>query len=379
MAKFCNKCGEPLVEGQHHFCAVDTDQQGYGGGFQQNSYDSGRQSGGYAQDDYTSQGTYGDDRNSYGGGYDGGYAPQGAYGIRGLLIGMMNRMGIGDPTSNSDGIYERDKMIAPDILPLNEGEVPVRQYNVAVLRSRSKFMRSEGRMEVTNKRLLFRATGRSPRGKISLQHEFSLADVKGLEIRQDYSFSLLNLILAILLTVLGCVIGAGIVTWMYSKEWMFMGSLVGLLLGAGALFCFFALFRKFHLKAFLLGIGMLSSIEAFAGAKMYIEFARYMNEGAFGLKLLVPFLCVAMVLCVITLIVGLLLASMNPNLVIDIKTEGGGAPIQIRRKSILEHCEYTGFDEVMPAAEAELAVREINAMINDIQNTGDRAIRRWQN
>ena len=185
--------------------------------------------------------------------------------------------------------------------------------------------------------------------------------------------------MALLLCALGTAIGAAIVTALYSEEMMFFGSLIGLVLGAGALFCFFVLFRKFHLKIFLLGIGSTAAIEAFAAVRIYIEYARYMNEGTFFYKLLLPFLLVIMIASILSELFGILLASMNPNLVIDIKTVGGGAPIQIRRKSILEHNEYTGFDQVMPAAEAELAVREINAMINDIQNTGDRAIRRWQN
>lgn len=353
MAKFCNKCGAPLTEGQPHYCPVKTDQQ-YGGQQEATQYAYEEPHG------YAAGGRFAADSNA---------------GRRSVLIGMLNRMGIGDPSSNSDGIYERDKLIAPDILPLNEGEVPVRQYHVAVLRSRSKFMRSEGRMEVTNKRLLFRATGRSLRGKIALQHEFALSDVKGLEIRQDYSLSAFNLLMAILLLFLGGSIGTAIVTWLYSENSLVFGSLLGLILSAGALFCFFSLFRKFHLKVFLSGIGMMSAIEAFTFVKFYAQWA----EHPFGWKLMIPFLFVAMVLSIATVLFGLLLAGMIPNLIIDIKTVGGGAPIRIRRKSILEHSEYTGFDEVLPAAETEQAIREINAMINDIQCQGDSAVRRWQN
>ena len=81
--------------------------------------------------------------------------------------------------------------IVPDNLTLNEGrEVPIRQYDVAELRSRLKLERAEGRLQVTNKRLLFRATGRSVRGKTTLQHEFALDDMKGFEIPQELSVQL---------------------------------------------------------------------------------------------------------------------------------------------------------------------------------------------
>ncbi len=51
-----------------------------------------------------------------------------------------------------------------------------------------------GRLQVTNKRLLFRATGRSVRGKTTLQHEFALDDMKGFEIHKNYRFSILDLL-----------------------------------------------------------------------------------------------------------------------------------------------------------------------------------------
>ena len=106
-----------------------------------------------------------------------------------LLLSLKNRMGIGDPENDGSGIYERGMLITPDSISSNEGEIPVKQYDVAVLRTRLKFMRAEGRMQVTNKRLLFRATGRSVRGRTTLQHEFAIDDIAGIEARRYFRFS----------------------------------------------------------------------------------------------------------------------------------------------------------------------------------------------
>lgn len=51
-------------------------------------------------------------------------------------------------------------------------------------------------MQVTNKRVIFRAAGRSIGGRTTLQHEFSIGDISGVEARSDYKFSLLYLIFA---------------------------------------------------------------------------------------------------------------------------------------------------------------------------------------
>jgi len=67
----------------------------------------------------------------------------------------------------------------------------------------------------------------------------------------------------------------------------------------------------------------------------------------------------------------------RPNLVISIKNKmgSGDGPVDIRRKTIKS--EATGFSEVMPTEETELAIREIGAIINDIQKLGDHGVKKW--
>ena len=40
--------------------------------------------------------------------------------------------------------------------------------------------------------------------------------------------------------------------------------------------------------------------------------------------------------------------------------------------------EYSGFSEVLPGKDADLAIKEIGAIINDIKTLGDFAVEKWQ-
>jgi len=119
--------------------------------------------------------------------------------IRGFLESMKNRMGLDDPKRNATDRYERGQQIVPDSIKANEGEVPVRQYVIAVLRNLLRFERSEGRLQVTNKRVIFRAAGTSLRGRTTLHQEYAIDEIAGIEARNNYKFNFLYLIFSLLI------------------------------------------------------------------------------------------------------------------------------------------------------------------------------------
>jgi len=123
-----------------------------------------------------------------------------------FFISMKNRMGIGSPERNATDTYERGMKIVPACISANENEIPVKQYNIAVLRNLLKFERAEGRMQVTNKRVIFRAAGRSVGGRTTLQHEFAIDEIAGIEARNNFKFSFMYLIFAILILVLASLV-----------------------------------------------------------------------------------------------------------------------------------------------------------------------------
>jgi len=117
----------------------------------------------------------------------------------GSFIGKMKaRMGIGSPDENSTDVYENGMSIVPECVSAKEGEVPIKQYNVAVLRNPFKFERAEARIQVTNKRVVFRAAGRSVCGRTTLQNEVDINEIVSVKANNGFRFSIFYLIVALL-------------------------------------------------------------------------------------------------------------------------------------------------------------------------------------
>jgi hypothetical protein len=394
-----------------------------------------------------------------------------------FLESMKNRMGIGSPERNSTDTYERGMKIVPECIGAVENETPVKQYNIAVLRTLLKLERAEGRMQVTNKRVVFRAAGRSVGGRTTLQHEFAINEIAGIEAKKNFKFSFLYLLFAVFISALAVLIIygpegiTGIKTPLETQEyrierilspkhlraaylnaemaieeraeaegaaeqakserddlqqlvaeyeenarvnpnrthwfrrqnrtaqavldliipekdaavekaklaneqlasaraveteavkklesaektWAVLMTVLGTLLGLGALFAFFALYKKFGLKLFILHFGIFGFALSFAVTDFFL------------FKWLLVLTAIITLICVF-------LYCFRPNLVVSIKNKSGkeGA-MDIRRG------KGTGFAEVIPTEESEGAIREIGAMISDIQKSGDSAIGKWSN
>ena len=290
--------------------------------------------------------------------------------VRNFIGSMKNHMGIGDESTNKSDWYERGKQIVPECVEPNEGEIPIKQYNIAVMRTWYKFMRAEGRLQLTNKRLIFRATGRSIMGRTAQQYEFAVDELAGVEIRRDYRISFLSIFLAML--VIGAsfyIFGQGTV-WCFSK-WEPLGVILCVLLGLGGTVPFFLLHKKFWIKMFCSSAAVL----AWAELRAYVL--------SYDMNILSKGIMVFLVLTGIIALFNLILLMFKPNLVLEIKTKGATPAMQIRRQlfslfSRNAQTEYTGYAEVFPWKDASLAMKELWPMINDIQKLGDYGIQKWK-
>lgn len=288
-----------------------------------------------------------------------------------FFYSLGQRMGIGDPTVDPVNKYERGQKIVPQNVTPNDTEVPVKQYDLCVMRSRLKFMRAEGRLQVTNKRVIFRAKGTSLMGGTTLQHEFAVDEIAGFQILRNFRFSVLDLLLAILLSLLvgriGTSFGMGLADSMGG-----FGTFLAFVLMIGACVVPF-LFPKFFLSKSLilsLGIGILMGGCALAALR---------NEGIRILMILM------LVIGFILLVIHLFVFSFKPNMEFHVRTKGGEAVIPVRhdRKDLgalagSVEAFITGYNEVLPTEETDLAIREIGALINDIQKMGDFGIAKWR-
>jgi hypothetical protein len=350
-------------------------------------------------------------------------------------------MGIGDPERNATDTYERDKPIVPECIKSSENEIPVKQYNIAVLRNLLRFERAEGRLQVTNKRVVFRAAGRSIGGRTSLQQEFAINELSGIEAQRGFRFGFIYLVFGFIVLMLTMSISAGIFGFIdnsfaerrvertrnqierrqeryqtdternrnrHSENWdrmqdeqrrlderfrrdmhdlqerlwnprsgfTFFG-VVKFLIGVAGIFTFFWFHRKWLLKLAILGISFAAFSSPSRGSYDMFDMLGSpiaMLFGSFNLFTLIT---------IFIIILGLALYSLKPDFVLLIKTKCGlenASPIKIQRSRgfwMWHQNGDTGFAEVFPTNESEGAIREINAMINDIQKMGDLGLEKW--
>ncbi len=335
MANFCSRCGQPVADGEICSCM--------------------KQAAGFNLDS-----------------------------AKGFMESMKNRMGIGDPELNKGDAFEKDKLIIPDCVKANEGETPIKQYKVATLRNRIlgiPYSKAIGRMQVTNKRVIFRAPGRCLAGRTTLQHEFAIDELAGIEARREYVFNLWDLLIGYIVAFIGGSIVTSVINALCSAlpQDMMIGviTVLSLLVGVAGCIPFFMLKKKWMLKLLCLGGSLLS---LFTNGSLAVSTGERFDD---VLTMLSGY--VLNFLGVITLIItlfALIIYAIKPNLVLLVKTKSASEAISIKRKKVTlfggKDEENTGYTEIIPAEDTERCIREINAMISDIQKLGDFGIEKWK-
>lgn len=279
---------------------------------------------------------------------------------------------------NSDSItesFEKNKKIVPDSITPDEGEIPIRQYHIATLRSIFKVMYAEGRLQVTNKRVLFRAAGISLLGTTELQHEFSIEEISGIEIRRDHRIGLFHFLIAFFIASFFMDVSNSIFSAFSSGTTIF-STIFAIILSGVSIGLFFYLEKKFFVKLILVAAAFGSIMATgFTTQLFFIPESDGMLYSILG------------TVTGILMLVSMLVIGFVPNLVIEIKTKSASSPIEIRRKESngilaflfnMPKKDYTGFADVMPGRDTKKAIREIGALINDINVLGDTAIENWK-
>ncbi len=276
-----------------------------------------------------------------------------------LITSIKELLGISEVTSVTTDPYERNVPIVPDCIPAEENEIVIKQYNVARLRSRLKLMFAEGRLMVTNRRILFRASGTSLTGNTVQEHQFNLDEIGGVEIHKDYKFSLLSFF--------GC-----LMLWILAAAWTRtrfggMGSgaaVVSVILGLLGMVPTFVVYKHFWFKLLCAVVGNTFLSMAAARNNGFVEFLSAIGS--------------------IIVLANLVIVSMVPNLVLKIKCKGASGAVVIGSQKILLQRksggdDYSGFSEVMPWEDTMLAMNELGTLIDDLQKQGDYAIEKWSN
>lgn len=283
----------------------------------------------------------------------------------------------------SSSAFESGMKIVPDCITANDGEVPIKQYDFAQLRNRLTFEKAQGRIQVTNKRIIFRAAGRSLFGRSVLHQEFRIDELAGVEIRNKHEFNPLSLIFGIIITaIFGGLIGYALSYFLSMKYYMddlaispsFASVVFGLLVlvGCGVL-TFLSKSNRIYEKFY----GLRQILLSIAAGSILAEVLTY-SDNAF------MWFCFAFLS--LSCLINLFLYSIVPNLVAIFKT-GASSAIEIRREPIMGLLSFlfmakddlnSGYQEILPWKDTDLAIRELGTMIDDIKTMGDAAIEKWK-
>ena len=280
--------------------------------------------------------------------------------VSSFFSSIRDMTGMSEPIADNQDPYEHNVPIVPDCIEPEDNEVIVKQYNLALLRTRLKFMKAEGRMMVTNRRVLFRAAGTSLTGNILQEHQFNLDEIAGIEIHKDYKFSFLSFIGAWFLSSL--VSSLPMLFLMQSSGPAAV--LCGMILGFLGLAFNIVVYGRFWRKLFCAAISTSSFVISYGFAD--------------NVRGLIGFF---VILSVLMFLVDLVIVCFVPNLVVKIKTKGGLGAIELgSQKAIFQRRtgdEYSGFAEIMPWEDTVMAMNELGTMIDDLQKLGDYAVEKW--
>lgn len=301
MAKFCNQCGRPLAEGEVCRCQMKN-----------TGTVSGRD---------------------------------------GIPLGKL--IGLGESDHNDvQGCFERGKEIVPDLIAPCEQEIPVKQYHLCNARSRIRGLWQEGKIQVTNKRILFRLSGRSWIGRAMSHTEFTIDEVAGVSISNGVRFGLWDFLLGFLISLIPLAIG-----WKIGGIPAFLAYIAGVALAVP----FFVFKKKYFIKALCLaaaeGILLFSSLRLMFEHPVLSRFGMFLG-----------------VIVLILYIAALFLFALKPSLSISIMTKCASAePVYIWSRQTM-----VSVMEVLPGEDADIVIEELGSMITDIQMMGYEGIKKWK-
>lgn len=277
-----------------------------------------------------------------------------------------------------------------------EGEKMVRTYLATTLSSRLLSLQADGYLLVTNLRVIFYATGASRTGQSTLQSEVPVADVSGISCYKGNYFSWKHLLTAIFLSfVIGFTANAvvtGTVLTLFVRDINDQGFRGPEQISSGfaslqaiywitAIICTIASFRIDRARVWRSVIAATGAFfAASAGstgmlATAISSFDRPNNDGS--LSWLVNILILAIVLYTVWCYYWY---AVRETMSIAIASKGGAStPIAIAGISSFGMYNTAAFRALFaePGPGAEKMIRELGALITDIQMLGEHAMSKW--
>ncbi|MDR1643509.1 MAG: hypothetical protein LBT59_27760 [Clostridiales bacterium] len=266
----------------------------------------------------------------------------------------------------------RDSLRRPEMPPpeigLDPDELLFRNYHICNLKGRMGFALAEGRMVITNRRLIFTAIDKISGGA---RHDNQLAidEVSGLEVHRGRRFRAPNCFLSIILYSICYFIFMNVAQIVASDAALAPDSVLalGLIGSIGSMAGFFLVNRVGQLPATIF-------------CALSVGFLAFGSDAAPQSSIIGVLTIVIAVLSIFQLFK----ASFASELAIVIKNKGGGSGgafvISRGGSSLGGYGPHASplYSEVIETAETALAQREIYLIIHDIKLSGDRiAYSKW--
>ena len=274
-----------------------------------------------------------------------------------------------------------DELIIPHSMTSNDGEIPVKQFNLTTLRNLVfGFIptgKAAGKLLITNKRVIFSAKGFDFNGSTNYQQEFTISEIGGVKFRKSYAFKFLRFLFIFFITSLVVGTLAAIFFEIFDGEAgrKFLSLLSTISVIAAGFILFFPGINRW-LKLLAVAVSMSLSAE---GIDLIGNPLASVYYGGSGGELTVILTIVKFIL----LIIAIISVSKLPDMEIYVATKGGGEAVMVKADKkgiplIKPDEDNCGYSYVLPARDTEIALREVGAIIDDIQVLGDYGVEKWK-
>jgi len=263
-------------------------------------------------------------------------------------------------------------LIQNNITPA-DGEQSVRTYCCTYYKSKMLGIETNGYLGVTNKRVIFQALSTSNAGNSVIQSEVPVADVSGISSYKGIYFSILHLLGALLLTsVFASITSALLGLIAFTIESFTAFQVIGWLVAIGALVGTFLVPVKSIWRPVLAGVSMASFIVLGGGNIGFSFFGGIDVSGSW------QFILAALVL--IYVLVCAFWYARRPTFSLEVNSKGGAStPINIASSTGIGLLSISAEKSLNaePAQDADIMLKELGALILDIQMLGDYGITKW--
>jgi hypothetical protein len=260
-------------------------------------------------------------------------------------------------------------LIQTNVTPA-DGEQSVRTYCCTYYKSKLLGIKTNGYLGVTNKRVIFQALGSSVSGKSVIQSEVPVADVSGISSFKGIYFSLMSLLGAFFATAIFVSLTVGLITTIRMAVDSYNAfKVIAWIVAIAALIGSFFLPVKSIWRPILAGVSAGAFFSLNVSLFFYIGFGRSPDFTIFlaAIALIYALLCVYWY-------------SRRSTFSLSINSKGGSStPISISSASGLGLFTVSAGKSLNaePAEDAESMLKELGALILDIQMLGDYGISKW--